>query len=197
MKILTIDFETAYGGDLGFAKQTTEEYVRDPRFEVIGVSVQVEDGEPEWFTGTMIETAEFLSRYEWSESLALAHNAMFDGFILSEHFQIKPKGWLDTLSMGRALHGTEVGGSLAVLAKHYGVGIKGEQVKQYINYFRKDFTSEELADYGSYCKNDVAMTWDLFGHMSEGFPAIEFRLIDLTIRTVSYTHLTLPTKRIV
>jgi len=46
MKILTIDFETAYGGDLGFAKQTTEEYVRDPRFEVIGVSVQVEDGEP-------------------------------------------------------------------------------------------------------------------------------------------------------
>jgi len=182
MKILTIDFETAYGGDLGFAKQTTEEYVRDPRFEVIGVSVQVEDGEPEWFTGTMIETAEFLSRYEWSESLALAHNAMFDGFILSEHFQIKPKGWLDTLSMGRALHGTEVGGSFAVLAKHYGVGIKGEQVKQYINYFRKDFTSEELADYGSYCKNDVAMTWDLFGHMSEGFPAIEFRLIDLTIR---------------
>jgi DNA polymerase len=50
MNIITIDFETAYGGDLGFAKQTTEEYIRDPRFEVIGVAVQVNDGEPVWFS---------------------------------------------------------------------------------------------------------------------------------------------------
>jgi len=182
VKILTIDFETAYGGDLGFAKQTTEEYIRDPRFEVIGVSVQVEDDKPQWFSGTMTETANFLKGFDWGDSLALAHNAVFDGAILNWHFGITPKGWLDTLSMARALHGTEVGGSLAVLAEHYAVGVKGEQVKQYINYFRKDFTPEELADYGGYCKNDVAMTWDLFGHMSEGFPAMEFRLIDLTIR---------------
>jgi DNA polymerase I-like protein with 3'-5' exonuclease and polymerase domains len=182
MKIITIDFETAYGGDLGFAKQTTEEYVRDPRFEVIGVAVQIENDEPQWFSGSMIETAAFLKQFDWSESLALAHNAVFDGFILSHHFGIKPKGWLDTLSMGRALHGTEVGGSLAVLAEHYGVGVKGEQVKQYINYFRDTFTPEELADYGGYCKNDVAITWKLFGHMSEGFPGVELRLIDLTVR---------------
>ena len=182
MKIIAIDFETAYGGDLGFAKQTTEEYVRDPRFEVIGVAVQIENDEPQWFSGSMIETSAFLKQFDWSESLALAHNAVFDGFILSHHFDIKPKGWLDTLSMGRALHGTEVGGSLAVLAEHYGVGVKGEQVKQYINYFRETFTPEELADYGGYCKNDVAMTWKLFGHMSEGFPGVELRLIDLTVR---------------
>ena len=140
MNIITIDFETAYGGDLGFAKQTTEEYIRDPRFEVIGVAVQVEDGEPEWFSGSMTATAEFLNQFDWKDSLALAHNAVFDGFIMSHHFGIKPKGWLDTLSMGRALHGTEVGGSLAVLGEHYGVGVKGEQVEQYINYFRETFT---------------------------------------------------------
>jgi len=182
MNIITIDFESAYGGALGFAKQTTEEYVRDPLFEVIGVAVQVNDGEPEWFSGSMTETAKFLKQFDWANSLALAHNAVFDGFILSEHFGIKPKGWLDTLSMGRALHGTNVGGSLGVLAEHYGIGEKGTQVKQYINYFRKDFTPEELADYGSYCRNDVALTWDLFGHMSQGFPKTELRLIDLTVR---------------
>lgn len=182
MNIITIDFETAYGGDLGFAKQTTEEYIRDPRFEVIGVAVQVSDGEPEWFSGDAQETYQFLAKYDWANSIALAHNAVFDGAIMSWIFDIKPKGWLDTLSMGRALHGTEVGGSLAVLAGHYGLGVKGEQVKQYINYFRKDFTPEELADYGSYCKNDVALTWKLFGAMSGGFPATELRLIDLTIR---------------
>ena len=109
MNIITVDFETYYSADLGFAKQTTEEYVRDPRFEVVGVAVQVNDGEPEWFTGTMTETANFLGKFDWANSLALAHNAVFDGFILSEHFDIKPKGWLDTLSMGRALHGTKIG----------------------------------------------------------------------------------------
>ena len=182
MNIITIDFESAYGGDLGFKTQTTEEYVRDPRFEVIGVAVQVNDGEPEWFSGSMTDTAVFLNQFDWANSLALAHNAVFDGFIMSEHFGIKPKGWLDTLSMGRALHGTNVGGSLGVLADHYGIGVKGEQVKQYINYFRSTFTPEELADYGSYCRNDVTLTWDLFGLMSQGFPKTELRLIDLTIR---------------
>jgi len=182
MNIITIDFETAYGGDLGFAKQTTEEYIRDPRFEVIGAAVQVNDGEPVWFSGSHQAMYQFLQKYDWGNSLALAHNAPFDGAILNWQYGITPKGWLDTLSMARALHGTQVGGSLGVLATHYGIGIKGEQVKQYINYFRKSFTKDELADYGSYCKNDVKLTWGLFNLMSQGFPKVELRLIDLTVR---------------
>ena len=182
MNIITIDFETAYGGDLGFAKQTTEEYIRDPRFEVIGVAVQVNDGEPVWFSGSHQAMHQFLQKYDWGNSLALAHNAPFDGAILNWQYGITPKGWLDTLSMARALHGTQVGGSLGVLATYYGIGVKGEQVKQYINYFRKSFTKDELADYGSYCKNDVRLTWDLFNLMSQGFPKVELRLIDLTVR---------------
>lgn len=182
MNILTIDFETAYGGTLGFRHQTTEEYVRDSRFEVIGVAVQVNDGEPVWFSGTHQKMYQFLNQYDWGNSLALAHNAVFDGAILNWKFGVTPKGWLDTLSMGRALHGTNVGGSLAVLAQHYGVGVKGDEVVKAENKFRKDFNKEELARYGEYCKNDVKLTWDLFGYMSAGFPKIELRLIDLTIR---------------
>jgi len=182
MNIITIDFETAYGGDLGFAKQTTEEYIRDPRFEVIGVAVQVNDGEPEWFSGSHTAMYQFLNDFDWENSLALAHNAVFDGAILNWIYGIKPKGWLDTLSMARALHGTQVGGSLAVLATYYGIGVKGNEVVNAINKFRKDFNKEDLARYGDYCKNDVKLTWDLFGLMSQGFPKIELRLIDLTIR---------------
>lgn len=182
MNIITIDFETAYGGDLGFAKQTTEEYIRDPRFEVIGVAVQVNDGEPVWFSGDAQELYQFLASFDWGNSLALAHNAVFDGAILNWKFGITPKGWLDTLSMGRALHGTNVGGSLKVLAEFYNLGVKGEQVAKYINYFRKDFNPNELVDYGGYCKNDVVLTWELFNAMSSEFPPIELRLIDLTIR---------------
>ena len=182
MNILTIDFETYYSSDLGFAKQTTEEYVRDQRFEVIGVAVQVNDGEPVWCSGDHATLCQFLGSFDWGNSLALAHNAMFDGAILNWIFGIRPKGWLDTLSMGRALHGTEVGGSLKVLASHYDVGVKGTEVEDAKGLRRQDFTPTHLATYGEYCKNDVKLTYSLFLLMSNSFPAAELRLIDLTIR---------------
>jgi DNA polymerase len=191
MNILTIDFETFYSREVGFAKQTTEEYIRDPQFHVVGVAVQVDDGKPEWFSGTMVETAEYLKQFDWANSLALAHNAIFDGAILSWHFDIKPKGWLDTLSMGRALHGTNVGGSLKVLAQYYGIGEKGTEVDNALGLRRIDFPPEQLARYGEYCKNDVALTWELFGNMSAGFPQVELRLIDLTIRMFTEPSLAL------
>jgi DNA polymerase len=182
MNIITVDFESYYSSDYGLKKYTTEEYIRDPQFEVIGVAVQVNDGEPKWFSGDALSTYAFLQNYDWSNSLALAHNAMFDGFILSNHFGIKPKGWLDTLSMGRALHGTEVGGSLAVLSSHYGLGVKGTEVVNALGLHREEFSADQLARYGDYCKNDVALTWKLFNAMSKDFPPTELRLIDLTIK---------------
>ena len=182
MNILTIDFETYYSREFSLTKVTTEEYVRSPEFEAIGVSVQVNDGEPVWFSGDAESMHQFLAQYDWGKSLALAHNAPFDGAILNWVFGIKPKGWLDTLSMGRALHGTEVGGSLKVLAQHYELGEKGTEVENALGLRRQDFSPEQLARYGEYCKNDVALTYALFNAMADGFPPIELRLIDLTVR---------------
>jgi len=182
MDIITIDFETFYSREFSLTKMTTEEYIRDDRFQVIGVGVQVNDAEPVWFSGSHDEVHQFLSSLDWSQSLALAHNAPFDGAILNWIFGITPKGWLDTLSMGRALHGTEVGGSLKVLAQHYGIGVKGTEVADALGFRRGDFTEEHLARYGEYCKNDVTLTRKLFLSMSSSFPSLELRLIDLTVR---------------
>lgn len=189
MNILTLDFETYYSQEFSLTKVTNEEYVRSPEFEVIGVSVQINGGTPEWFSGTMAETAEFLATFDWGNSLALAHNAAFDASILTWVFGIKPKGWLDTLSMGRALHGTEVGGSLAVLAQHYGVGTKGTEVVNAKGLRRVDFPADQLERYGEYCCNDTAMTYALFQKMAVDFPPTELRLIDLTIRMFSEPRL--------
>ena len=182
MNILTIDFETYYSREFSLTKVTTEEYVRSPEFETIGVAVQINDGEPEWFSGDGESMHQFLTRYDWANSLALAHNAPFDGAILKWVYGLSPKGWLDTLSMGRALHGTEVGGSLKVLAQHYALGEKGTEVENALGVHRADFSPAQLERYGDYCKNDVALTWELFNAMSAGFPPIELRLIDLTVR---------------
>ena len=38
--LITIDFETYYDKEYGLKKFTTEEYIRDEKFEVIGVAVK-------------------------------------------------------------------------------------------------------------------------------------------------------------
>jgi DNA polymerase I-like protein with 3'-5' exonuclease and polymerase domains len=183
VSLITIDFETYYTDkDLGFKTQTTEEYIRDPRFEVIGVSVQVDDGSPVWFSGGYEATRTWLNQFDWKESIVLAHNALFDGAILAWHFGIKPMALADTLCMARALHGVEVGGSLAKLATRYNVGIKGDEVVKAINKRRVDFSAEELSLYGEYCRNDVDLTYKLFLLMLPSFPQEELRLIDMTLK---------------
>jgi DNA polymerase len=183
VSLITLDFETYYTDkDLGFRTQTTEEYIRDPRFEVIGVSVQVNDGSPVWFSGERETTRKWLAQFNWKESLVLAHNTLFDGAILAWHFGIKPMALADTLCMARALHGVEVGGSLAKLATRYNVGVKGDEVVKAINKRRVDFTQEELALYGEYCRNDVDLTYKLFLLMIPSFPQEELKLIDMTLK---------------
>jgi hypothetical protein len=193
VKILTIDFETYYSQTYSLSKMTTEEYVRGDEFEVIGVAVQEDDGEPVWCTGDALAIHKFLKGFDFENNLALAHNAMFDAAILTWQYGIKPKGWLDTLSMARAVHGTEVGGSLKVLVEHYELGAKGTEVSDAKGLRRADFGADQLAQYGKYCENDVALTYGLFAVMSVGFPMFELKLIDITIRMFSEPTLYLDT----
>lgn len=62
-EIVTIDFETYYSSSLGlgFKTQTTEEYIRDSRFEVIGVGVKVGSQKTVWFSGSKEQTKSFLT----------------------------------------------------------------------------------------------------------------------------------------
>jgi DNA polymerase len=182
VNILAIDFETYYATDFSLTKLTTEEYIRDDRFEVIGVAVSVNGYEPEWFTGTHEETKSWLSQFPWDNSFGLAHNAMFDSAILSWVFDIRPMAWLDTLSMARATDGLEAGNSLAKLAARYELGVKGTEVVDAKGLRRIDFGQDQLAQYGEYCKNDVSLTYSLFDIMVERFSKSELRLIDLTLK---------------
>ena len=181
MNILTIDFETFYSQKYSLSKMTTEEYIRSDDFEAIGVSVQVDDADPEWFSGTHSEIKEWLNKFNWSDSFALAHNAMFDSAILSWVFDIRPKAWLDTLSMARSTDGLEAGNSLAKLGERYGIGTKGTEVLNALGKHRADFSPLDLAKYGQYCNNDVAMTYKLFQILVSRFSMSELKLIDLTL----------------
>jgi DNA polymerase I-like protein with 3'-5' exonuclease and polymerase domains len=182
MDILTIDFETYYAKDFGLKKYTTEEYIRDKQFEVIGVAVKKNNEETKFITGPKSKIKKFLDNYDWSTSVAVAHNARFDAAILSWHFDIRPKKIADTLCMARAIHTIEVGGSLSALVKHYNLGVKGTEVLDALGKRRLDFTPEEMEAYAGYCINDVELTYALFKVLIKGFPRLELDLIDLTLR---------------
>ena len=107
---------------------------------------------------------------------------MFDGAILSWVFDCHPKALFDTLSMARALHGVEVGGSLKVLAERYNIGVKGTEVLQALGKRRETFSPEELVSYAEYCVNDVVLTYDLFQILNAKFPPKELKVIDITLK---------------
>ena len=190
MNIITLDFETYYASDYGLRKFTTENYIRHSSFEVIGVSIKLNNEDAVWFSGTKEQTKRFLNGYKW-DCIAVAHNAMFDMAILNWHFDIRPKHIVDTLSMARALYGTEVGGSLGALVAHFELGVKGKEVLNALNKHRIDFTAEELSRYGEYCRNDSELTYKLFGVLAFNFPISELRLIDMTIRMFTEPTLSL------
>ena len=180
MDIVTIDFETYYDKEFSLSKMTTESYIRDPRFEVIGVGVKVNDHQTDFYSGDNV--GRFLNSLDYSKRAILCHNTAFDGFILSHHFGIKPRFWLDTLSMARPKHSITVGGSLKALTDYYSIGVKGDEVVNALGKRRADFTADELSRYASYCCNDVEITYKLFMELRRGFPASELRIIDQTLR---------------
>ena len=59
MNILTVDFETYYSQSFSLTKLTTEQYVRDDQFEVIGVAVAKDDEGAVWFSGSHDEIAQW------------------------------------------------------------------------------------------------------------------------------------------
>ena len=180
MQLVTLDFETYY--DVGFSLSglTTEEYIKDERFQVIGVSIKLDQSEAKWYTGDQVKEA--LDNIDWKNSALLCHNTQFDGAILSFRYNIIPGLYLDTLCMARAIHGVDVGGSLAFLVEKYNLGRKGTEVVDAKGKRLEDFTAQDLAQYGEYCKNDTELTHKLFQILAPDFPENEVKLIDLTLR---------------
>jgi DNA polymerase I-like protein with 3'-5' exonuclease and polymerase domains len=195
MNLITIDFETYYDQKYSLTKISTEEYVRHDRYETIGFAYKINDERCVWVTGTNEHIQKVLDTLPWDDSLVLAHNTMFDGAILSWRYGVKPKGWLDTMSMGRALHGVDQSVSLASMALRYGVGEKGTEVMNAVGVGREFFSPDALAKYGAYCRNDVQLTYNIFQMMMQaGFPKGELKLIDLTLSMFIHPVLKLDTE---
>jgi len=180
-RIITIDFETYWDSkEYTLSKMTTEEYIRHDKFRAFGACVHVygSDEPIRWFGDT--ELREYLDGVDWGRTAVLAHNAQFDVSIMEWRYNARPCFIFDTLSMGRALRGVEVGNSLAKLASDYSLPPKGNAV--YSTNGLSVLTPEIEKELADYCAHDVFLCEEIFKRLVKGYPAKELRLIDMTLK---------------
>lgn len=182
MNLLTLDFETYFDSDYTLKKMTTEDYIRNPRFEALclGIRQVRADGETEcvWTD----EPRELLDEFDWPQTAVLAHHAHFDGLILSHHYGVKPAFWFDTLSMARLLIGNHLSVSLSNLSKHFGLAAKSVPYDLFKGRHWHELSAAEQQAVGDGCAHDVELTYQLFELLKPQVPRDEFDLIDLTVR---------------
>jgi hypothetical protein len=196
--LLVLDFETAWCRKSGYSLSvmTTEDYIRDERFKAWGVCIHEygTDRMTHWYRHD--ELPRIFSTYDWSKTAVVAQNALFDASILAWVYDVHPCFIFDTLSMARARRGTEIGNSLAKLAKAFNLPDKGGDLYLSESYFDElpEGVEHKLAEY---CKHDVWLCEQVFSRLIDGYPTKELRLIDMTIKMYTEAKLVLDTPMLV
>jgi hypothetical protein len=184
MDLYTIDYETFYGDGytLSGKEMTTEAYVRDIRFETILLSIKRNAEPAYWVPRDKVAAA--LHKIELHKHAVCMHHAHFDGFISNFHYDVRPRLFIDTLGMARAVHGATGKGHLSLksLSEFHGLRPKGEEVLKARNKRFCHFTPRELAEYGSYSCLDSDITYDLAQILLPNFDRSELEIHDRIIR---------------
>lgn len=182
-RLVSLDFETYYDADYTLSKLSTSEYIRDPRFEALMVSIKVGGRVTKVVPGPKI--AAELAKINWTTHSVLAHHAQFDAFILSHHYKVKPKRIYCSLSMARGLHSNDIGAGLDEVSLFYGGAgkIKGGVENMKGIHFKELFANKALwKNSALYCANDTDEMFRVFKCMLPSMPRDEMDLIHLTNR---------------
>lgn len=192
MRFLALDFETAYDRKSKFSltNMTAESYIRDPRFEIIGVAFAYLGEQPQWYSGSLDYIKSILHQLPWHDIFVVGHNlSLFDALILTEVCGVRPAYYGCTLQLARRLHGGKtsdgknLSNALGALAQMYGLSVeKGDEVHSADGKWLKDFSPAELAAYGNYCCKDVILTGELWQKLSPQFPKIELFIASLVTK---------------
>ena len=170
----TIDFETYYDKDYSLRKMSPVEYILDPRFEVIMLSVK-RPGKPVFnLEGDKIR--QFFALLNPDDTVIVTYNSLFDMCICAWHYNFVPKLMIDAMGMVRAWCGHALRSvALAVAAPYLGIGQKGKDVTKMEGLRAADIKAMGLwPSYVAYCNTDSVLTEGIFEKiMHEGFPVGE------------------------
>lgn len=197
--IVTLDFETYYDQQYTLSKLSYSEYIRDPRFEVIVCGVKVGTGPTIVLEGKKA-LEKRVKQIDWKKTDLLCHNTPFDGLIMSHHFGVVPRRYLDTLAMARGLFGNDIRGDLDSVSQFLGGRgkIKGV-LDAAIGLHLADIKAKGeryYEEYKEYCGVDVDECYDAFHKMLAILPPAELTKIDIFIRAFCDPVLGVDRKRV-
>ena len=178
---VTLDFETYFDTKVSLTKLTTMDYVRHEKFKVWGVGIKIDNEATEWFGEDEAEAA--ILAINWPEAVAICHNTPFDGYILTRHYGVIPKYYIDTAAMNRGLFPGQ-----SARLKDCAVRCfpddetmrKGEELADAKGIYDLDPELEEAI--AGYCIQDVDLTHAIFTQLAKQMPTSEMDIIDLTCR---------------
>lgn len=188
----TIDFETYYDKDYSLRKMTPVEYILDPRFEVIMLSVK-RPGKPV-FNLSGAKIALFFQLLDPNDTVVVTYNSLFDMCICAWHYGFVPKLMVDAMGMVRAWHGHELRSvALAVAAPFLGIGHKGTAIHKMEGLHESDIRAAGWWDeYEAYCGDDSVLCEGIFEKiMAAGFPFSELLVLHHVLLMAITPHFSL------
>lgn len=187
MKFIGIDYETYYDNDYSLKKMTPVEYILDPRFECLGMSVREQfAADPYWVDGEDVQ--------RWFDEadrnvLMYSHNALFDMCIANWRFGYVPNLMACTLAMMRAIAKHKLGllPSLAKSAKFLGLEDKGGFIAQMRGMRLRDLKADPNLYNGmvGYAIQDIVLASQIFNILvfkTNMFPKRELVVLDNVLR---------------
>lgn len=184
MEWIFLDFETHYSKEYTLKKLTPIEYVLDPRFETIMVSIKRRGRDPIVLPRDKVQA--FFDLLDPAKTILVSHNALFDAVIVRFIYNFEPKMWVDTLGISRACLAHRLRSlSLASVAEFLKLGAKGGAVKNMIGMRYEDvIQTGNWQSYADYCANDSVLCEGIFDALvgTGLFPASELVVLDMVLR---------------
>ena len=187
--LVTLDFETYYDTKVSLTKLTTMDYVRHEKFKVWGVGIKIDHDDTEWYGEDEAEAA--IHDIDWSEATVVCHNTPFDGYILTRHYGVTPKYYIDTAAMNRGLFPGQSARlkDCAIRAfPNEATMRKGEELADAKGIYDLDPELEEAI--AGYCIQDVDLTYAIYNQLVDRMPQSEMDIIDMTCRMFCEPKLT-------
>lgn len=186
MGLNVLDVETYYDQDYSLKKLTIEEYINDPRFQLMMVGMHTHDGDlvvEDTYHLSDRQIGDLLRDYQIDRLPLGGHNLMFDAAILSWKYGILPPLYIDSMLILRAQYRHVLGScSLANAVEHFGLGEKGDAVVDAKGKHREDFTDAQWQEYRDYCMIDANLTRMIIDLCLPDFPRDEIKIANRTLR---------------
>ena len=181
MRIVALDFESFFDDSYTLKKLSTEAYIRDPRFEAHGAAIKWGSDYPaRWYDARQLK--QVLADEDFSDTAVLVHHAHFDGLILGHRYDVRPRLWLDTLSMARLLFGNHLSVSLDSVRVHCGLERKSTPYEKFKGRHWRELDEATQRELAEGCCDEVESIWTIFGKLAQKFPSSQYEVVDCLVR---------------